>query len=91
MARVIKDVPPEPPKPIMAPMSSRLLTKRSNASLIAAIAVPRSPVNTALRPCGWYAAMSSGERCVRVGTELPNVERSAKVTGSPAASSRVHT
>jgi len=43
---------PEPPAPTSPPRSLRWRTKAVNASAIAATALPRSPVNTALPPAG---------------------------------------
>lgn len=52
MAGVTSAVPPEPPAEISPPRSVRDVTNRRKASVIAAIADPRSPVNTAEAPLG---------------------------------------
>src|SRR4029077_10077385 len=98
MARVIMAVPPDPPTPSKPPRSSRVLTKHSNASVIAAIAPPRSPQKTAFAPCGWWAAISAADTCRGAaddggaGTAAGVfVDKSATVTGSPAASSNAET
>ena len=52
MAGVTSAVPPDPPAEIRPPRSVRDVTKRRNASVIAAMADPRSPVKTAAVPSG---------------------------------------
>jgi hypothetical protein len=52
MAGVASDVPPEPPAEMIPARSRRVTMKRSKASAIARIALPRSPENTARAPFG---------------------------------------
>ena len=52
MPCVAIEVPPEPPAEMMPPRSRRVAMKASNASAIAAVALPRSSLNTAASPFG---------------------------------------
>ncbi len=48
---------------------------------MAAMAVPRSPVNTAAVPCGWLAATSWA--CTWAALAAPEVDTSTDTTSSP--------
>ena len=56
IAGATNELPPEPPAEMSPPTRSCRLIQFSNASAIAVIAAPRSPVNTAFGPPRKYAA-----------------------------------
>src|ERR1700723_2144742 len=60
IAGATSEDPPDPPAEISPPIRSWRLIQASNASAIAVMAAPRSPVKTALGPPRKYAAMWCG-------------------------------
>src|SRR5918998_3432225 len=97
-AGVISAVPPDPPTPIAPARSPRVVTNRSNAAAIAVTALPRSPVNTASAPSGWWfrdlPGADSGTGRVPAGGQVdgddPDVRAShAHLRGDRAQSYRI--
>ena len=84
IARVASAVPPEPPAAMSPPRSRRRTTNSSKATAISVTAEPRSPVNTARSPPGWWRATSRGE--TEAGDGLPEVARSTVTVRSPSFS-----
>lgn len=84
MPCVAIEVPPEPPAEIRPPRSRRVRRKASKARPMAAVALPRSPLNTADSPLGWWRATSRG--CTLAVEGLPEVERSTVTTRRPRRS-----
>ena len=84
IACVASAVPPEPPAEISPPRSRRPATKCSKASAISLTAEPRSPVNTARSPFGWWRATSRGWIIADEG--LPDVARSTVTVRRPSFS-----
>jgi hypothetical protein len=84
MARVASAVPPEPPAEISPPRSRRVARNRSKAAAISVTAEPRSPVNTARSPPGWWRATSRGG--TEAGDGAPEVERSTVTVRRPSFS-----
>ena len=84
MAGVASAVPPDPPAEMRPPRSRRRSTKCSKATAISLTAEPRSPVNTARSPRGWWRATSRG--CTMAGDGWPEVARSTVTVRSPSLS-----
>src|SRR5271170_5407284 len=82
IAGATSEEPPDPPAEIRPPIGSWRRTQASNASAMAVIAPPRSPVNTALGPPRKYAATWCGG--TSAGDGPPEVDRSTKSTRTPA-------
>src|SRR5215468_9226003 len=74
IAGATRELPPDPPAAMIPPMGSYRLIQAANASAMAAMAVPRSPVKTALGPPRKYAATWCGG--TSAGEGPPEVDRS---------------
>jgi hypothetical protein len=84
IAGVASAVPPDPPAETIPPRSRRSSTNCSKATAIALTAEPRSPVNTARSPSGWWRATSRG--CTLAVEVAPEVDRSTVTVRSPSRS-----
>ena len=83
IAGATSELPPDPPAEMRPPTGSCRRIQASNASAIAVIAPPRSPLKTAFGPPRKYAATWCGG--TSAGDGPPEVERSTRITRTPAA------
>ena len=84
MAAVASEVPPDPPAEISPPTSRRFSMKWAKATAICDTAEPRSSVNTARSPPGWWRATSRG--CTVADDGRPEVARSTVTVRRPSFS-----